>query len=490
MDLASLLGDRVSLPHSAGMREITGLTEDSRRVEQGFLFAALPGTQVDGTRFIPDACARGAAAILCRTGTPAPAGYPDIALITDANPRRRFALAAAKFYGAQPRTVVAVTGTNGKTSVAAFTRQIWQHLGVPAASIGTLGVVTPDDTRPLHHTTPDPVTLHATLDALAAAGVEAVALEASSHGLAQYRLDGVKLTAAAFTNISRDHMDYHADFEDYAYAKMRLFGEVLGPGGTAVLNADAPLSHEIAAVCWARGQKVVSVGFEGEHLKLDEIIPSADGQTLKILYGGRTHTIALPLVGAFQASNALVAAGLVIAAGASTDAVLAALPALRGAAGRLERVGQSVAGAMAYVDYAHTPDALQTALSALRPHTRGRLVVVFGCGGDRDAGKRPQMGRIAAQLADAVIVTDDNPRTEDAAAIRAAILAAAPGARAIADRALAIGAGVAELAAGDVLLVAGKGHETGQIIGDHIRPFDDRAQVRAALSAMPQGAAL
>ncbi len=488
MDLAHILGARVSIPQGAGTLDITGLTEDSRKVEPGYLFAALSGTQVDGAKFIAEACGRGAAAVLCKPGTLPPKDFPDIALITDRNPRRRFALAAANFYHAQPKLAVAVTGTNGKTSVASFTRQIWQQLGIDAASIGTLGVMTATETLKLAHTTPGPVTLHSALADLAGAGVTAVAVEASSHGLAQHRIDGVELTAAAFTNITRDHMDYHADFEDYAYAKMRLFGEVLPPVGTAVLNADAPLSKEIAAVCWARAQKVLSVGEAGEFLKLISAEPSAHGQTLKIQHTGRTHEVPLPLVGDFQASNALVAAGLVIAGGAEPDRVLAALASLQGAIGRLEMMGHAKSGATAYVDYAHTPDALETALKALRPHTQGRLVVVFGCGGDRDTGKRPQMGEIAVRLADHVIVTDDNPRSEDAGAIRQAVLVGAPGAQDIGDRAQAIRAGLSGLGAGDVLLVAGKGHETGQIVGDEIRPFDDRAQVLAALQDETEGA--
>jgi len=488
MDLAHLLGARVAIPQGAGSLEITGLTSDSREVKPGYLFAALPGTQVDGADFIPAACDKGAIAVLCAPGTRPPADYPNIALITDRNPRRRFALAAANFFHAQPRLCIAVTGTNGKTSVASFVRQIWEHLGTPAASIGTLGVMTASETRKLIHTTPDPVTLHGALAQLAAEGIEAVAIEASSHGLAQHRLDGVEINAAGFTNISRDHMDYHPTFEDYAYAKMRLFGEVLPPGGTAVLNADAPLSKEIAAVCWARAQKVISVGVEGETLRLVELAPTAHGQRLTVERAGRRHNLDLGLVGDFQASNALVAVGLVMAAGADADQALAALPSLEGAAGRLELMGTNAAGATGYVDYAHTPDALETAITALRPHTSGRLVVVFGCGGDRDAGKRPQMGEIAARLSDRAIVTDDNPRSEDPASIRAEVLAAAPGASDIGDRAQAIRDGLTGLGEGDVLLVAGKGHETGQIVGDEVRPFDDREQLRAALAATGEGA--
>lgn len=488
MDLAELLGARVRIPQGAGGLDIAGLTEDSRAVEPGYLFAALPGTRVDGARFIEAACERGAIAVLCAPGVEAPASHPDIALIPDRNPRRRFALAAANFFHAQPRLAVAVTGTNGKTSVASFTRQIWEQLGIAAASLGTLGVIARGETRPLAHTTPDAVTLHRALADLAAEGIEAIALEASSHGLAQHRVDGVELTAAAFTNISRDHMDYHRTFEDYAYAKMRLFGEVLPPGGTVVVNAEATLSREIAAVAWARGQKVVSVGETGDDLTLSELDPLPHGQRMTVRHAGRAHVIELPLVGAFQASNALVAAGLVIAAGGDVARTLAALEKLEGAAGRLELIGTSPAGAAVYVDYAHTPDALETALKALRPHAEGRVTVVFGCGGDRDAGKRPEMGTIAQRLADRVVVTDDNPRSEDAAAIRRAILDAAPDAAEIGDRAMAIRAGLEGLAAGDLLLVAGKGHETGQIVGDEVRPFDDRAEVRAALKEAGGGA--
>ncbi len=481
MDLAHLLGAKVSIPQGAGSVEITGLTEDSRKVAPGYLFAALPGTKVDGGKFIPAACEKGAVAILAQRGTVPPEGFPDVALITDANPRRRFALAAANFFHAQPQTAVAVTGTNGKTSVASFTRQLWEAANVPAASVGTLGVMTKDETRKLIHTTPDPVVLHGALADLAGAGIRAVVIEASSHGLAQNRVDGVELQAAAFTNITRDHMDYHPTFEDYAYAKMRLFGEVLPPGGTAVLNADAPLSREIAAVCWARAQRVISVGETGEHIRLLSAEPSGHGQALVVEHDGTQHQIALPLVGGFQASNALVAAGLAIATGSEPGDVFRALERLEGAAGRLELVGTTPAGAAVYVDYAHTPDALETALNAMRPHTSGKLAVVFGCGGDRDTGKRPEMGAIAARLADKVIVTDDNPRSENPAAIRKAVLEAAPGAQDVGDRAAAIRAGLEGLTAGDILLVAGKGHETGQIVGDEVRPFDDRAEVRAAL---------
>lgn len=488
MDLAHLLGARVSIPQGAGTIEIIGLTSDSRQVAPGYLFAALPGTEVDGATFIPAACENGAVAVLAQPGVDLPADYPNVTLITDKNPRRRFALAASNFYHAQPQTAVAMTGTNGKTSVASFVRQIWEKLGTPAASVGTLGVMTATETRKLIHTTPDPVTLHAALADLAADGIQAVAIEASSHGLVQHRLDGVELKAAAFTNISRDHMDYHKTFEDYAYAKMRLFGEVLPPGGIAVVNVDAPLSKEIAAVCWARAQRVISVGYEGETFKLTQLEPTAHGQKLTVVHEGRTREIELPLVGDFQASNALVAAGLVMAAGADADRALDAIASLEGAAGRLELMGMAKSGASAYVDYAHTPDALETAITALRPHTSGRLVVVFGCGGDRDQGKRPQMGEIATRLADAAIVTDDNPRSEDPASIRQQIMAEAPGAREIGDRAEAIREGLTGLGQGDVLLVAGKGHETGQIVGNEVRQFDDRAQVKAALQDVPEGA--
>ena len=388
----------------------------------------------------------------------------------------------------RPRTIAAVTGTNGKTSVATFLRQIWAALGEEAASLGTLGIASPKGERPLGYTTPDPVALQAELAALAKEGVTHLAMEASSHGLAQYRLDGAKLTAAGFTNITRDHMDYHASFDDYLYAKLRLFGEVMGPGGVAVINADSAQFAEFEAVSWARGHRVISVGRKGRDICLVSTQAHARGQTLALVHDGDNYEVKLPLVGGFQASNALVAAGLAIGCGADAAKVFAALEKLTGAKGRMEEAAHLANGASVYIDYAHTPDALENVLEAMRPHTKKRLHVVFGCGGDRDPGKRPIMGEIAAKLADAVYVTDDNPRGEDAGTIRAAIMKGCPGATEIGDRAKAIETATAALDTGDVLVVAGKGHETGQIIGEKTVPFSDHEAVLAAAKRHGGGA--
>ncbi len=461
--------------------EIAGIASDSRKVAQGFLFAALPGAAADGRRFIADAVARGAVAVLATPGTEVPQGVP---LVAEAEPRRALALAAAKFYGAQPAVICAVTGTNGKTSVAAFARQLWERLGRRAASIGTLGIVAPSGAVAGALTTPDPVALHATLARLAAEGVDRLALEASSHGIAQSRLDGVRLAAAAFTNLTRDHLDYHADMDSYRAAKLRLFDTVLPAGGTAVLNADSPEYDAFAAVCRARGHRIVGYGTRGAGIRLEGIEPRPHGSRIRFTVDGDAYELELALVGGFQAMNALCALGLVLATGGAAEDAAGALAHLVGARGRLELAATHPSGAPIYVDYAHTPDALENVLTALRPHVDGRLVVVFGCGGDRDRGKRPQMGRVAQKLADDVIVTDDNPRTEDAAAIRAEIVPGCPGAREIADRAEAIYQAAAGLRAGDVLVLAGKGHESGQIVGTEVRPFDDAEVARAAVAAL------
>lgn len=459
--------------------EIAGLTADSRQVRPGFLFAALPGSKVDGRGFIADAVAKGAVAVLAPTGT----DIADAAAIVDDEPRRAFALMAARFFGRQPATMAAVTGTNGKTSVAVFTRQIWTRLGLAAASLGTLGVTWPKGNIDGGLTTPDPVSLHRTLAELAADGVTHAAFEASSHGLDQFRLDGVTIRAAGFTNLTRDHLDYHPDMEHYAGAKLRLFGELLPAGGAAVINADSDLAPRLVALCRARGHQVLTYGAAGEALRLVERTPEADGQVLSVEVLGRRHAVRLPLAGAFQAANALCALGLAIGCGADADAAAAALEHLTGVPGRLQKVAM-YRGAPVLVDYAHTPDALETVLKAVRPHAARRLVVVFGCGGDRDPGKRPQMGRIAAELADSAIVTDDNPRSENPAAIRAAILAACPGAREIGDRARAIMTAVSELDDGDLLVVAGKGHERGQTVAGVVHPFDDAEECRKAVEAL------
>lgn len=457
---------------------VEGLTADSRDVRPGYLFAALSGTKTDGARFIADALARGAAALLlgAETAAPVPAGVP---VIRDANPRRRLALMAARFYARQPEVTAAVTGTNGKTSVASFLRQIWERCGYRAASLGTTGILFAGEERPLGHTTPDPVSLHASLAALAERGATHLAFEASSHGLAQHRVDGVRLAAAAFTNISRDHLDYHADFADYFRAKMRLFTDLLQPGRPAVIDADTRAGEEAAGIARSRGLMVFSVGRRGEALRLVSSARDGFGQRLEILRGGARHRLFLPLAGDFQTSNALVALGLALSTGAPEAEAFAAMETLKGARGRLELAGYAPGGGPVFIDYAHTPDALENAIRALRPYATGRLYVVFGCGGDRDRGKRSEMGAIAARLADRVIVTDDNPRGEDAAAIRAEILAAAPGALEIGDRAEAIAAAMDGMKPGDVLLVAGKGHETGQIIGDEVVPYSDHEAVAA-----------
>ncbi len=467
--------------------EISGLTADSRRVAAGYLFAALPGSRVDGRDFIPQALDKGAAAVLAPEGTRLPDGRRDVALITDANPRRRLALLAARFYGRQPETACAVTGTNGKTSVASFTRQLWQALGHPAASLGTLGLQPPRADAPASLTTPDPVELHRCLAALARDHIDHVVLEASSHGLDQYRLDGIRVSAAAFTNLTRDHLDYHGTMEAYLAAKLRLFTELLQPEGTAVVNVDDPAGAEISAACRARGVKLISYGKGAADLRLLSQEPTATGQNLKLEVFGKAYDVALPVAGAFQGENVLAALGLVLAGGADTDRAVAALTQVSGVPGRVELVGATPAGGHVYVDYAHTPDALETVLKALRPHTAARLFVIIGCGGDRDRGKRPQMGRIAVTLADQAIITDDNPRSEDPATIRQEMLVEAPGAQEIGDRGAAIATAVAALGPGDVLVIAGKGHETGQIVGGQVLPFDDREVARTAISRLAEG---
>jgi UDP-N-acetylmuramoyl-L-alanyl-D-glutamate--2,6-diaminopimelate ligase len=483
MRLSRLLGPGLRVQGSAWQEvEITALSADSRAVQAGTLFAAVPGARADGRAFIDDAVARGAAAVLTDPSL-ADRALP-VPLILDDNPRRRLALLAARFSERQPARVAAVTGTNGKTSVAGFTRQIWTGLGHPAAALGTLGVDWPGGHRPGNLTTPDAVQLHALLAEIAAAGVDHLVLEASSHGLDQHRLDGVRLSAAAFTNLSRDHFDYHASFADYLAAKRRLFSELLPPEGIAVLNADQPEFASLAAVCRDRKIGVLDYGCHGRRLRLDAQVPDRDGQDIRFDLDGREHRVRLGLVGDFQAANVLAALGLVVACGADPEAAVGTLEGLRGVRGRLERITGHPKGAQIFVDYAHTPDALGQVLSALRPHADGRLVALFGAGGDRDPGKRPEMGRIAAQRADRVIVTDDNPRTEDPAAIRGAVLAACPEAIEIGDRRQAIRTAVADLAAGDVLLIAGKGHESGQIVGERVLSFDDAAEVRAALAEL------
>jgi UDP-N-acetylmuramoyl-L-alanyl-D-glutamate--2,6-diaminopimelate ligase len=473
------LGDILDLEkadEALASREIRGIACDSRKVAPGDVFFALAGAREDGIKHVGEAEARGAAVIVASREAPV-TGAPFVR-VPDA--RSALAHAAARLFPRQPETVVAVTGTSGKTSVAAFVRQIWASLGREAASIGTIGVVSRPLTTYGALTTPDPIVLHQTLDRLAEAGVTHLALEASSHGLDQKRLDGVRLAAGAFTNLSRDHMDYHATVEDYFAAKLRLFRELLPAGAPAIVDADSEIAPRVIDVARTHGLNVVSVGAKGETIRLAAVARDGLSSTLELGFGGRLRRIKLPLPGDFQIANALVAAGLCIATGSEADAVFEALQFLHGAPGRLERIGET-RGAAVFVDYAHKPDALEKAIAALRPYVRGRVILVFGCGGDRDTGKRPIMGEIAARCADVAIVTDDNPRSEKPAAIRAQILAAAPGALEIGDRAEAIRAATAMLTEGDVLLIAGKGHEIGQIVGGRTLPFSDADEARAAL---------
>ena len=474
----------LSAPH--GDPDIRGLTADSRAIKPGFLFAALPGSKVHGKAFIGDAVKRGATALLTDDAQDLPAlhrEYPGLAVIVDPNPRLRLARMAARFYASQPKTIAAVTGTNGKTSVAAFTRQIWQHAGRRAASVGTLGVVGPDFEIPGSLTTPDPVTLHGALSDLAARRIDCVAIEASSHGLDQFRLDGLDVAAAAFTNLSRDHLDYHPTMAAYLAAKARLFGELIPPGRFAVLNADVPEFGSLARLCRSRSHTIYAYGTGVRtELRLLAARPAAAGQELDLKVLGRSYTVAVPLVGRFQAMNALAALGLALATGVAREKAVDALGRLVGAPGRVQHVASHPNGAPIFVDYAHTPDALENVLTALRPHCRGKLVVVFGAGGDRDAGKRPVMGEVTTRLADVVIVTDDNPRSEDPATIRRAILAAAPGAIEIGDRGAAIASGIEMLQPEDLLVLAGKGHERGQIVAGVTHPFDDAEVARAVVA--------
>lgn len=460
---------------------VSGITADSRAVEPGFLFAALPGVVADGARFIPQALEAGAAAILTHDGY-ADFVAPETPILRIKDPRQALARFAAHFYEPQPDVVVGVTGTNGKTSVASFVRQIWLGLGIEGASLGTIGVVSSKGEIKLDHTTPDPVTLHKCMQGLVHEGVDHLVLEASSHGLAQRRLDGIRFAAAAFTNITRDHLDYHGSFEAYFAEKKRLFSELLVDGGLAVIDADAVGSGRVIDVCNARMVNVMTVGRRGRYLNVRRVRREGFTQRITLSHHRGLSEVVLPLVGDFQASNALVAAALVAASGVPILDALGQLSKLKGAKGRLEWAGEKD-GAPVFIDYAHTPDALETAIEALRPYTERRLIVVFGCGGDRDKGKRPMMGEISSRLADVTIVTDDNPRSEDAASIRAEILAAAPGALEIGDRAAAIGAAIAEMRPGDLLLVAGKGHETGQIVGDAVLPFSDHEAVSRAFEA-------
>lgn len=488
MRLSDVLPPNIAAPSGFEAMDVVAITSASAQAGPGVIFAGLPGSKVDGATFAGDAVARGSKVVIVGRGK-SPALSPDVAIIEVDQPRRVLAIVAARLAAKQPDCAVAVTGTSGKTSVADFTRQILTTLGRAAASVGTIGVIKPSGAVYGSLTTPDPVTLHATLADLADEGVTHLAFEASSHGLDQNRLDGVRLTAGAFTNLGRDHMDYHATVEDYFAAKMRLFTELLQPGQSAVINADGAWSDRVIAVAHRRGLRVTTVGQAGDDLKLTGVSRNRFQQKLTIDHAGKQFDITFPLVGAYQVENALVAAGLVIATGETAGDVLVALTTLRGVPGRLEIIGEANGG-LAIVDYAHKPEALAAALDACRPFATGKLISVFGCGGDRDRGKRPIMGRISAEHADVTIVTDDNPRTEEAAAIRREVIAGAPGAIEIGDRGNAIRSAIAMMSIGDVVLVAGKGHETGQIVGSSVLPFSDADEISKALADRAQTAAL
>ena len=466
---------------------ITGIAVDSREVREGTLFAAMPGSRVHGAEFIQYALRMGAAAVLtdaagAKLAAEELAGS-DAALVVSDSPREALARTAALWFGGQPATMIAVTGTNGKTSVSTFVRQIWVEMGLPAVNLGTTGVEGAW-AAPLAHTTPEPITLHRTLAEAAQNGITHAAMEASSHGLDQRRLDGVTLKAAGFTNFTQDHLDYHETFEAYFAAKAALFARVLPEDGTAVVNIDDEKGVDIAAIARARGCEVITVGRDGGDLHLQGQRFDATGQDLRFSWRGKTYQKRLNLIGGFQGDNVLLAAGLVIACGADPQEVFDTLPHLTTVRGRMQLAATRDNGAAVFVDYAHTPDAVATALAAMRPHVMGRLVAIVGAGGDRDRAKRPLMGQAAAENADMVIVTDDNPRSEDPASIRAAVLGGAPEAMEVGDRAEAILRGVDALEPGDALLIAGKGHETGQTVGDDVLPFDDVEQASVAVAAL------
>jgi len=476
------LGDlfQSGVPAGAEAIDIAGLTADSRKVKPGFLFAALSGVAAHGRDFVAQAKANGAVAVLSAGDLGAD---PGIAEVVADNPRGAFALAASAFYPARPATLVAVTGTNGKSSTVDFLRQIWTHAGKRAASLGTLGAIGPSGVIDLGHTTPDPAAIHATLSALADDGITHLAMEASSHGLEQHRVDGVTFDAAAFTNLTQDHLDYHKDMASYRAAKMKLW-TLVKDGGAAIINADAAEGMAFEQGAKTSGLDLVLCGWRAprDHaLKIIEILPRPNAQTMNLLWNGEEHRVELPLIGEFQAINAVTAAALALALGETPDVVWAGMEKLQPVKGRMEHVGQSRSGGHVFVDYAHTPDGLDVLLRAARPHAPGRIIAVFGCGGDRDTDKRPKMGAIAHRYADVVIVSDDNPRSEEPASIRAQILKAAPGALEIGDRAQAIREAIAMMKPGDAVLIAGKGHETGQIIKGVTHPFSDQDVARDVL---------
>ncbi|WDI30389.1 UDP-N-acetylmuramoyl-L-alanyl-D-glutamate--2,6-diaminopimelate ligase [Hyphococcus flavus] len=455
---------------------IAGLTADSRAVTRGFLFAALPGVNFDGAKFIPQAEENGACAVLARPGVAS-----RLPIVVDTEPRKRLSQMAARFYPRQPQTIAGITGTNGKTSTARFTAQIWQRLGKVSGSLGTLGAQAENYDRNLIHTTPDPVMLHQTLQEMADEGVTHLAMEVSSHGLVQNRADGVKFKIAAFTNITQDHLDYHASFNEYFAAKARLFDELVSDEGVVVVNADGEGAEEIVNLVKKRGLRVITTGVKGESVQITEAVPQLSGLNLSIVVDGKTYVVTTPLIGAFQAENVALAVGVAMASGAGAGDIIPLLEYITGAPGRMQMVS-SINGAGVYVDYAHTPDAVATALKAIRPHAKGRVVTIIGAGGDRDKAKRPLMGAAAFENADTVIVTDDNPRNEGPAAIRKQVMEGCPDAQEIGDREEAIAAGVAMLKDGDVLLILGKGHETGQVVGDKILPFDDAEVASRAIA--------
>ncbi|WP_421790869.1 UDP-N-acetylmuramoyl-L-alanyl-D-glutamate--2,6-diaminopimelate ligase [Hyphobacterium sp.] len=460
--------------------EITGLTLDSRAVQPGFLFAALPGLTVHGKQFIAQAVTSGAAAVLTEPGIDTGTAVA----IHDADPARRFAKIAARFYPRQPQVVAAVTGTNGKSSTVDFLRQIWRGAGIDGASLGTLGVARGEGWVETGYTTPDAAAVHKALDELAGAGCTHLAMESSSHGLKQKRMDSVHVTLTAFTNLTQDHLDYHPNFDDYFHSKLKLFVELAPAGSTTIINVDTEYGEAFAERSAARGLNVIQVGWRGRDWRIREITPKAASQDVRLEIGGKPYRVELPLVGEFQVANAVGAAAMAAHSGVDQDAAIKAISKLEGVPGRLEMAARTAAGNPVLVDYAHTPDGLDKLIRASRPHTRGRVFIVFGCGGDRDPTKRKPMGEIAVKLADHAIVTDDNPRSEDPAAIRAEILKGAVGAEEIGDRAKAIRAALKQMQAGDTLLIAGKGHETGQKVGDVVHPFDDREEARKAVSEM------
>lgn len=479
MRLKDLLSPEMRAPAAALELEIAGLALDSRAVKPGDLFAALPGVKTDGRKFIAMAEAKGAAAVLAPAGTQA-----SVPVIETDDAPAALAAMSAKFHPGQPATIAAVTGTNGKSSTVEFLRQIWAMAGIEAAALGTLGVTRASGRTDVGYTTPDAIALHRSLDALAAEGVTHLAMEASSHGLKQKRMDGARVTAAAFTNLTQDHLDYHPDFDDYFNAKLGLFTRLTAKGAPAVINMDCDWSAKMAQGAEAAGLKLITIGWRGHDLAITELVPHPTSQTLRFTWRGAEFEVELPLIGEFQTANALTAAALAVVTGVEPAQAFASLARLKGVTGRLEEVGKTKAGAPILIDYAHTPDGLDKLLRAARPHTQGRIVLVFGAGGDRDPSKRAKMGAVAAKLADKIIVTDDNPRSEDPAAIRRQILEGCPGCEEIADRSQAIKAAIDDLKAGDTLLISGKGHETGQIVGDKILPFNEPDIVQQHLKAV------